>query len=366
MDWLAIGIGLAILTAGAELLVRGASRLAGAFRIPPLIIGLTIVAFGTSAPELAVSLQSAFSGQPEVAIGNVVGSNIANILLILGISSLIIPLTVERRLVWIDVPIMIAFSVLVWGMALDGSLSRWEGGILFCSLIVQTVWLVRQGRAETSSSESTTASDRPQAALLIDTGLLIVGFVMLVWGARTFVDGSINIARAWGVSELVIGLTLVALGTSLPEIATSVVAAIRGERDIAVGNVIGSNMFNLLAVLGATATISPNGIPIPHAAISFDLPVMVIVAFACLPIFMTGHQIERWEGATFLFYYPIYILAQMATVDGTEGWQRTLWWTIGFVSPLTLITLGIVVKRAVRQSRPAVSEVSEPVETPPK
>ena len=314
MTFVILVLGLVILTVGAEVLVRGASRLAIACRISPLVVGLTVVAFGTSAPELVVCLESAYGGEPEVAVGNVVGSNIANVLLILGLSAIITPLIVSQQLIWLDVPLMVLVSLLVAAMAWDGNISQLEGLILAGGLVAYNIWVVRKSRKEQKAIEDEYAREfgAPSAEgstpkqMLLNVFILIAGLLLLVGGARLFLDSAVEIARAFGVSELVIGLTLVAVGTSLPEVATSVVAAWKGERDIAVGNVVGSNLFNLLGVLGITSSVIKGGMPIPESAVTGDIPIMCLVALGCMPVFFTGHQIARWEGMLFLFYYFAY------------------------------------------------------------
>lgn len=308
--------GLVLLVIGAELLVRGASRLAAALGIAPLVIGLTVVAFGTSAPELAVSVKAALSNQAGIAVGNVVGSNIFNVLFILGLSALIVPLAVSRQLIKFDVPIMIALSVSMLLFALDGNFSRIEGIIWFTGLIIYITFLIYKSRKE--SRDAAAEIDPEVAALLGDAndkqawlkniGLIAVGLVLLVLGSRWLVDSAVIFAKYFGVSEVVIGLTIVAAGTSLPELVTSIIAAIRGERDIAVGNVVGSNIFNIMAVLGIASIVAPTGIPVDAATIRFDIPVMLAVAMACLPIFYTGQTISRPEGLLFFGYYVAYTL----------------------------------------------------------
>ncbi|WP_298980943.1 calcium/sodium antiporter [Caldilinea sp.] len=351
--------GLITLVAGAELLVRGASRLAAALGVSPLIIGLTIVAFGTSSPELAVSVQSALSGQADVAVGNVVGSNIFNVLFILGLSALITPLVVAQQLVRIDVPLMIVVSLAVWLFALNGYVERWEGALLFAGIVAYTVFLGIQSQRERNAAvlaeyEAEYHPKRPHSWLqgLLDAGMAGVGLALLVLGARWFVDGAVGAAEAMGVSELVIGLTIVAAGTSLPEVATSIVAALRGERDIAVGNVVGSNIFNILAVLGLTALVAPDsGVPVSTNALWLDMPFMIVVAIACLPIFFTGYLIARWEGLLFLGYYIVYtaflILGSIHYPHLVE--YRNLF--LLFAAPLTVITIGVSVARDLRQRR---------------
>lgn len=350
-------VGLVLLIVGAEVLVRGASRLAAAAGISPLVIGLTVVAFGTSSPELAVSLQSALSGQADIALGNVVGSNIFNVLFILGISALILPLVVAQQLVRLDVPLMIGVSVLVLVFALDGRIVRWEGALLFAGIIAYTAFLIRQSRKETPEVKEEYAHEygdkrkRGAGAWLLNIVFVVGGLALLVLGSRWLVDGAVVIARLFGVSELIIGLTIIAAGTSLPEVATSVIAALRGERDIAVGNVVGSNIFNLLAVLGLTSLVAPAGIGVPPAALAFDIPVMIGVAIATLPIFFTGFRIARWEGALFLAYYVAYVLYLL--LDSTQHDALTTYSTamVFFILPLTAITLLTLVVREIRAHR---------------
>ncbi len=346
--------GLALLLTGAELLIRGAARLAVATGLSPLVVGQTVVAFGTSAPELAIGVDAALRGVPAIALGNVVGSNIANVLLVLGLSALVAPLVVARRLIRLDVPLMLAASLLVMTMALDGRLDRLEGSVLLASAVGYTAFLVRLSRRE--SAALLTAAQVPgqgvRAVWWRDLGLVLGGLVLLVLGARVLVTAAVDIALGIGLSELVIGLTVVAVGTSLPEIAASIMATARGHGEMAVGNVVGSNLFNLLLVLGASAAVSADGMPVSAAARGFDLPVMTAVAFACLPIFFTGHRIERWEGGLFLGYYIAYIGYLLLNGTGHHAAPLLGWVMIGFVLPLTAITLGVVTVRAWRARAP--------------
>ncbi len=261
---LSIIVGLILLVAGGEFLVRGAASLAAAFKISPLVIGLTVVAFGTSAPELGVSLQASLSGNGDVAVGNVVGSNIINVLLILGVASLVAPLVVSSQLIRKDVPLMIAASLAAWWMATDGSIGRGEGAIMFTALLIYITFSIVRSRKETKliqdEFEDYTNSITSKKDVLVQVAYLIGGLVMLGFGSNLLVNGATKVAAALGVSQLVIGLTVVAIGTSLPEMVTSVVASYRGQRDIAVGNVVGSNLFNILCVLGLTAIVSPTPI----------------------------------------------------------------------------------------------------------
>ena len=346
--------GLGLLVLGAELLVRGASRLALRLGISPLVIGLTVVAFGTSAPELAVSVKAGLAGQADIALGNVVGSNIANILLILGLSAAITPLVVSRQLLRLDVPLLLAASVLLLVMALDGHVGRLDGLLLFTGILVYTVYAIRQSRRETASLA---AADLPApgpagASLLMSVGAVAAGLAMLVLGADWLVEGATVAARWLGVSDLVIGLTVVAVGTSLPELATSVVAALRGERDIAVGNVIGSGLFNILSIVGIAALVTPAGLPVAPSLVSFDMPVMIVATLACLPIFATGHLIARWEGGLFIAYYAAYVLYLALAASQHDALEAFSTAMLGFVVPLTGVTLVVL---WVRQPRAAAS-----------
>ncbi len=350
-------LGLVLLVVGAEALVRGASRIASMVGLSPLIIGLTIVAYGTSAPEMAVSVMSSYAGQADIAVGNVVGSNIFNVLFILGISALVSPLIVAQQLIRLDVPIMIGVSGLMLVFGMDGKISRIDGIILFLGAITYTVFLIFQGKKESNPEVQAeyeqfgTSQAQSPKQLLVNIGYIAIGLVMLVLGSRWLVDGAIEIARAAGLSELVIGLTIVSAGTSLPELATSVVASIRGERDIAVGNVVGSNIFNILAVLGLSATVSPDGLAVSGAITTFDAPVMIAVAIACLPVFKTGNLIARWEGMLFIGYYiayAVYLILKATQHDSLPLYSAVMLW---FVIPLTVVTLVTVSWRSMANSR---------------
>jgi cation:H+ antiporter len=350
-------LGLLALVVGAEVLVRGASKLSLSFGVSPLVVGLTVVALGTSAPELAVSVQSAWSGQVDIAIGNVVGSNLFNVLFILGISALITPLLVNQQLIRQEVPVMIAVSLLLWALAADGGIGRWDGVLLTGLILAYTVLLIRQSRAETKAVRA----EYEEAFFPKENGwdahwglqvlLILGGLALLVLGSRWLVEAAIAFARHLGVSELVIGLTIVAAGTSLPEVATSVTAAVRGERDIAVGNVVGSNIFNILSVLGLSAVVAPSTLTVSPAVLAFDLPVMVAVAVACLPVFFTGNLIARWEGGLFLAYYAAYTayLILLATRHDALGPFSAVMG--GFVLPLTAVTLAVLAYRHARAGR---------------
>ncbi|AOY78691.1 calcium/sodium antiporter [Moorena producens JHB] len=347
--------GFVLLVVGAEILVKGASQLALVAGVSPLVIGLTIVAYCTSAPELAVALQSSYDGQADIALGNIVGSNIANILLILGISATMLPLVVSRQLVRLDVPLMIGISFLLLFMSLDGQLGRVDGSILLAGAIAYTLFTIIQSRKENQEIRD---QDTPQTKyrqsrtslkkIVTQLGLIVFGLGMLVLGSRWLINGAIALAKMFGWSELIIGLTIIAVGTSLPEIATSIIASIRGERDLAVGNAIGSNIFNILLVLGMCSLIVPDGVQVSTPALNFDIPVMIAVAVACLPIFFTGYQISRWEGFLFLSYYGAYTLYLFLNATQHQALSQFSTIMMTFVVPLTIVTLVILVMGSIR------------------
>lgn len=342
LDIVLVVAGLALLIAGGEALVRGASTLATRVGISPLVIGLVVVSAATSAPELAVTVGAVMRGEPDLAVGNVVGSNIANILLILGISAIVSPLVIKRQLVRFDIPIMVGLSVLLVVVSLDGRISLVDGVLLFAGLVFHAVMSIvvgrRDGRDPTAQPDSDTSSDKPLPLWLAGI-FLLVGIGLLVLGAQLLVTGAVNIATGLGVSSLVVGLTVVAIGTSLPELATSIVALRRGETDMAVGNIVGSNIFNIGMVLGLPAVIFSGGIPVPTAAIALDLPLMLAAAVALLPIAFTGFIIKRWEGALFVVLYvayTVYLVLTSTENDGADGFTTVMLW---FVLPLVAVTL---------------------------
>jgi cation:H+ antiporter len=349
-------VGLALLIVGAEVLVRGSTRLGAAFGIPPIVIGLTVVAFGTSAPEVAVAVQAVLAGQPDLAVGNVVGSNIANILLVLGLSALATPLVVTQRLVQIDVPLVIGASFLMLFMALDGAISRLDGLVLLAGGVAYTIWTVSHSREPKQEVRAEYAAEfgairAGPSGWIVSGALVLVGVGLLALGAHWLVIGAVSIATALGVSDLVIGLTVVAVGTSMPEAVTSVVAALRGERNIAVGNVIGSNLLNILWVLGLASTIAPSGVSVPAPALRLDIPVMIAVAVACMPIFLRGNVIARWEGALFLGYfvaYTAYLILDASQHRALPAFSAVM---LKFVLPLTAVTLAVITVRALRANR---------------
>ncbi|MGL4822768.1 MAG: calcium/sodium antiporter [Plesiomonas shigelloides] len=385
MDYLLLAIGLVLLVVGADGLVKGAARLAASIGIPSLVIGLTVVAFGTSAPELAVSIRSALAGQSEMAIANVVGSNIFNVLFILGLAAIITPLAISRQLIRQDVPLMVLASMLVFYMIRDGVLSRLDAGILVVLLLAYTVFLFVQGKrteaTERASGANNSVAPSASGAALSDAASaeqddevdalirgthptwqnllwIIGGLACLVAGANLLVNSAVNIARAFAVSEAVIGLTIVAVGTSLPEVMTSIVASIKGQRDIAVGNVVGSNIFNLLAVLGVSGVLSSNGLAGNEQLVQQDFPVMLAVALLCVPLFFTGAILSRIEGALFFILYLAYTLFLIGGALHAP-WLASVHGIIVYaLIPLTVVVvIGSLVKD--RYDKRQLSKVSE-------
>jgi cation:H+ antiporter len=355
--FVALVIGIVGLVAGAELLVRGAASIATRFGIAPVIVGLTVVAFGTSAPELAVSVSAAFSGTSDMAFGNVVGSNTANILFILGTSAVIGGLAVSQRIIRIDIPIMLLASVVVLLMGLNNMVGRLEGIVLFAGIVVYTVWLIRGARKESKEvlGEYEDSIDELEVEIIekpivVLLGLVIAGLTILVVGSQLLVNSASDIAESFGVSDLVIGLTVVAIGTSLPELATSVMAAFRGQRDIAVGNVVGSNLFNILSVLGLSSIVSPDGISVTDEALRFDIPVMIVTAFVLIPICWNGFMIKRWEGIIMVSFYASYVtyLVLEANESTSTDFMKA---AATFVIPLVLITVSVTGYQGWRRHR---------------
>lgn len=307
---LIFAVGLAILYFGAEGMLGGATSIARRFGVSPLVIGLTLVAFGTSAPELSLDVTAAFRGSTELAFGDLVGSNIANIGLILGVAAIIRPLRVHARLMRAEVPILIAVSLLVWGLAADGELSRQDGLILLAVFVLFVGYSVRMARAESAEVRKEFTNVVPKAGKPVFDGLLVIaGLAGLIVGAQLMVHAAVTVAELLGVSKLMIGLTIVAIGTSLPELATSIVAARRDDADIVVGNVIGSNVFNMLSVLALVAIVRP--IPISYGSLSVDVPVMAGYAVLLVPIMLRGMVVTRGEGIFLVTGYMAFLIWQI-------------------------------------------------------
>jgi cation:H+ antiporter len=372
LDWTAVGehgrrsemlaaifflvVGIVFLVVSAGYLVKGASNIASGLGIAPLVVGLTVVSFGTSAPELAVAVMSAFKGQADLALGNVVGSNIFNVLFILGISAVIIPLVVNQQLIRFDVPVMIFASLLLYGLSFDGMISRLDGMILFLLSLAYTGFLVWQSKKEKIPEVLGEYADKygkvaGDPAWLKNLTFIILGIVGLVIGSDRLVYGAVFIARHFGVSELIIGLTIISAGTSLPEVATSVIAAIKGERDIAVGNVVGSNIFNILVVLGLSSTVAPAGVAVSQKALDFDILVMIAVALVALPVFFHGFKIGRVGAVFFLTFYVAYILYLILEATGSGLFPAYRNFALLWAAPAVALTLLAVLVKAVRQAK---------------
>jgi cation:H+ antiporter len=307
-EWLSLLLGLIALYFGAEALVKGGAGLALRLGLTPLVIGLTVIAFGTSSPEMVVSVQAALAGNGPISIGNVVGSNSCNIALILGLCALISPLRADLQIIRREVPIMIGVALLALLVLANGHVARWEGGVLIAALIVYTVMTVRQGRAETAAAVATSGftdelGQTKSLGLGLSIGAVVGGLAVLVVGSHLFVRGAVTLATNWGISQMAIGLTIVAVGTSLPELATSLIAAIKRQGDVAIGNIVGSNIFNVLGILGLAALVKP--LDAPDLAWT-DLGMMVLVSVALLPVVRSGSRISRAEGAVLLALYSGY------------------------------------------------------------
>ena len=356
-DALLFAAGLVGLVLGATLLVRGASKLALSFGISPLVVGLTIVAFGTSAPEVAVSVGAVLDGRTDIAVGNVVGSNIFNVLFILGASALITPLVVNLQLIRQEVPIMIGASLLLLALGLDGAIGLWDAALMAALMVAYTVFLVVQSRRASAQATEYDEEVKPAAAgawdakLPVQLLLIAAGLGLLVVGSDALVGAAVNFAKALGVSDVVIGLTIVAAGTSMPEVATSITAALKGERDIAVGNVVGSNTFNILGCLGISGLAAGSaGLPLAPSLLSFDIWVMLAVTLACLPVFVSGREIARWEGGIFVGYYVAYVAYLILAAQQHDALPFFSNAMLGFVVPLTVVTLIVMLLRPPRQA----------------
>ena len=328
--WLGLVAGLLLVVAGADALVRGAARTAAALGVPPLLVGLTVVAYGTSAPELAVSLSAGADARPELALANVVGSNVFNVLAILGLAALFAPLAASAAVVRREIPIMLLVTAGAMVLGADGVLARGDGLLLLAGLAALTAGQVRaarlaarraasgaaQARRDPTADPSATHPRLGRRGLLRDAILVVAGLTGLVIGAGWLVDAAVAIALDFGVSDVVVGLTIVAAGTSLPELATSIVAALRGERDLAIGNVVGSNVFNLLGILGLASLTAPSGLTVASQVLGFDAWVALGAAALLLPLARSGGALVRWEGAVLVVGYAAYLATVVAIALG--------------------------------------------------
>lgn len=308
--------GLAVLIVGAEVMVRGGAELAARLGVGPIIIGLTVVSIGTSLPELAVGIVAAGEGSGALAVGNIAGTNIVNILLILGLSALLVPLSLQMRTIRFELPIMAAAAVLMWAMAIDGNMSRVDGAILVACAVAYTVAVIWSSRRESRQITEEFAGEYsapPRSRTALHVVMTVGGIAVVVIGAEWLVDGAVGLARGFGVSDALIGLTVVAIGTSAPELVTTIVSTIRGERDIAIGNLIGSSIYNILFILGVTCLVPVNGLALPDSLVRVDIPIMVAVAALCIPIFLSGRRVTRHEGAFMVGAYLAYLVFVLTT-----------------------------------------------------
>ncbi len=322
MDYLILLLGLGVLIVGGEFLVKGAIGCSTAFKISPLVIGMTVVSFGTSAPELLVSIQSALDGNPGIAIGNVVGSNIANIALVLGITVLIFPIFVERQTKIIDYPMMLGATVLFYAFSLDNLIAWWEGAILFATLITFTVYLITSSRKKTKKAVAEELDGNIEEAMKTPfwkSGVfLLIGLVGLFFGSGWFVDGAVGIAETVLADnpdkDSIIGVTVVAFGTSAPELVASTVAAFRKQSDISIGNLIGSNIFNVFAVIGITSMVKP--IEVSDSVLGFDMYWMLGISALLFFIIWLGKRVGRMKGAILLLTYASYVTVILLKING--------------------------------------------------
>ncbi len=309
--------GLVVITVGAELTLRGATAFAALMGVKPIIIGLTIVSVGTSMPELAVGITAASEGRGTLAIGNIAGTNILNILFILGLSAAIRRLPLPMLSLRLDVPVMIAAAVGLILMSWNGVISRIEGMVLVAGAILYLIALMRLSKRETAAMRREYAEEygervlirkRGRFVVLAKLGILLVGMALTIWGAELLVDGAVQMAQRMGVSDAVIGLTIVAIGTSAPELVTTMVATWKDDREVAVGNLIGSSISNILVILGLTCIAAPKGVDVSRDILWFDLPLAAAVAIACYPVFRSDRAVSRTEGVVFVCLYVVYLV----------------------------------------------------------
>tara|TARA_Y100001968_G_C19396062_1_gene738381 strand:+ start:690 stop:1766 length:1077 start_codon:yes stop_codon:yes gene_type:complete len=335
-------LGIGLLFGGGELFVQGSIALAIILGIPQLVIGLTVVSLGTSAPELFVSLNSLFQGSDDLAVSNIVGSNIFNLLVVLGSSAIILPLKVESRLIKRDVPLLLAVSAAVWGMASTGQMTWQSGGALLIALLINTAWEIRTVKEESKSNIDTESHSSIAYNSLNAIVKVFSGIALLTFGSNLLVNGASNIALYLGVSEIVIGLTIVSAGTSMPELITSLVATIKGRTDLAIGNVLGSSLLNQLLVLGSCSIFSgPKGLQVEEILIQKDIPIMLLATLACMPIFWTKGEISRKEGIALLGAYLLYLTDQIIfhTLPSIHLTYRVILLTV--IAPISLIIIAI-------------------------
>ena len=345
-------LGLAGLIVGAEFFLRAVDRFGLKWGVSPMVMGLTVVAFATGAPDLAISLKAAMKDSADLVLGNIIGSNIANILLILGITGFITPLQIKLRIVRIDVPIVIAMSIVLYLLALDGVLSLTDGIVLLLGLLTYSVFTflqIRKNKVDISDLYDHDEEVELATGTLFyvkNLGLLLAGLALIALGANWMVSSAVTIAKLLGMSELVVGLTIVSIGTSLPEVATSMTAARKGNADIAVANVLGSNIYNIMLTLGLTIVVTPGVLEVSRNALMLDMPFMIAVAVGCIPIFLTGFDLDRKDASLFLFYYAGYLIYLILEATGSEylGWIEK-----GFFFGILPFTFFYIFSRLIRE-----------------
>lgn len=307
--------GLLVLVLGAELVTRSGGKLAAQLGVPPILIGLTVVAIGTSTPELVIGIDAALRGVGPLAVGNIAGTNTVNILLILGLSAAMRPLALGMQTIRMDLPVMIVTALAMLAMASDGVMSRQDGAVLLLAGLAYTAAVIVSARGESREVQAEFAKEyevgprqrRDRRAQLSSAATLLVGMAIIVVSADWLVDSAVRLAQIWGVSDAFIGLTIVAIGTSAPELATTVISTLKNQRDIAIGNLLGSSIYNILVIFGLTALVPPQGIPVTRELMLVDLPIMALVTMACAPVFLSRRQISRLEGCVFVCAYGVYL-----------------------------------------------------------
>lgn len=342
-------LGLLMLAFGGDLLVRGSAALADRTGVSRMLIGLTVISIGTSAPEFAISAYASWLGKTDIALGNVIGSNIFNILFAMGFAAIISNLYIQRKTNMIDVPIMLAISILAYVMSFTGVINRWHGLTLFAIFIAFNVFLImyerkhpQEAAAVAEDAAAILANKRSIPKIII---FIIAGLGLLAIGSKVLVEGAADLARLMHLSELIISLTIIAIGTSLPEAITAIIAAMHRETDMAVGNIIGSNIANISGVLGLSALLAPDGIPVSASVLEFDFPVMLASSFACLPIFYIGHKVSRSEGIVLFAYYLLFLAYIVLRAINHPSISLLSDAMLFFCIPLTILTLGILVYR---------------------
>lgn len=353
-DYLLFAIGLGLVLGSAEVLVRNAAKVASLIGKSSLFIGLTVTAFGTSAPELAVGISGQLSQNTDIGLGNIVGSNIFNIFFVLGLAAVLRPIVVRRPVVWRDIPILLVVCSLFFLFALNGTIGSFESILLTSALAVYLYYLSRKSSERPDISIKTShssAGSRANGGLSVTLTLLAASIAVMVAGAHFVVTGAVSIAGSLGISKLVTGLTIVAVGTSLPEIATTIAAIRNNEHELAIGNVMGSCFFNIVAVPAAMALIGTSGLSVSDEALAIDIPVMILAVLACLPIFFSGHRISRPEGALFLVYYGVYSMV-LYTRNTSGSLLNRYQMEMGFLAlAVVSVTFVIIVLRATRYHR---------------